>query len=87
MFAIGTAWSYILGVGPPAIYLFLCFVVKADTQVYIAYISTGIYAVVMMGVLVGTIIEIATKGVLSAAGIFLFCKYSKFSSSKACVIG
>lgn len=71
---MGIAWAYILGLGPPAIYLFLCFVLKSDTQVYVATIATGVYAVVMMAVLIGTIVEIASEGVFGPSGVFLVRK-------------
>lgn len=76
VFRTDLAGAYVLGLGPPVIYLFLCFVLKADTQVYIATIATGFYAVIMMAVLVGTIVQIASEGIFGVSGVFLVCKYS-----------
>lgn len=84
MFGLSIAWSYILGIGPPALYLLICFLVKADTQIYIASIATGFYAIVMTAVLIGTVVEIATDGLFGPSGIFFVCKSSssavKFTS-------
>ena len=74
VFLLDLGWSYVFGIGPPAIYLALCFLLKADTQIYIASIATGLYAVVMTAVLIGTIIQIASDGLFGPSGIFLVCK-------------
>lgn len=74
VFKIAPLWSYVLGIGPPAIYLLLCFLVKSDTQIYIASIATGFYSIVMMAVLIGTVVEIANNGVFGPSGIFFCCK-------------
>lgn len=72
------AWSYILGLGPPFVYLILCFILKADTQVYVAYIATAFYAILMVAVLIGTIVEIASDGIFGPSGIFFVCMYTSF---------
>ncbi|XP_067943590.1 chitin synthase chs-2-like [Watersipora subatra] len=71
LFDLSTEWAYVFGILPPLLYLMLCFMVKADTQIYVASIATGVYAIIMVAVIIDTIVEIASNSLLSPTGIFL----------------
>ena len=48
LLAIDPNWALILATIPPAIYLGLCFYLKADTQVTLAAVLSVLYALIMM---------------------------------------
>ena len=74
---IPTAWAHVLALIPPVFYLILCFTAASDTQITAAAILSALYSIVMMAVMIGSIVSVFTEGLLTPAGIFLVCKYSK----------
>jgi len=46
-----------------------------NTQIAAAAILSALYAIVMMAVMIGSIVSIASQGFLSPAGFFLVCKF------------
>uniref|UniRef100_A0A3P8SWG1 chitin synthase n=1 Tax=Amphiprion percula TaxID=161767 RepID=A0A3P8SWG1_AMPPE len=72
IFSIDPAGALIIAVIPPAIYLGLCFHLKADTQIAIAAIMSIIYAFLML-VVTMTIIESMVKSFVSPSSIFVTC--------------
>ncbi|XP_053719412.1 chitin synthase chs-2-like [Synchiropus splendidus] len=72
IFDIHASWALVLAVIPPAIYLFLCFKLKADTQILIAAIMSVIYAFLMLVVcisIIGSMIRDQT--ILTPSSIFV----------------
>ncbi|CAJ1083111.1 chitin synthase chs-1-like [Xyrichtys novacula] len=72
MLGLDASWALVLAIIPPAIYLILCFKLKADTQITIAGIMSVIYAFLMLVVtmsIVGSMIKDRT--ILTPSSIFV----------------
>uniref|UniRef100_A0A3Q1B2A6 chitin synthase n=1 Tax=Amphiprion ocellaris TaxID=80972 RepID=A0A3Q1B2A6_AMPOC len=72
IFSIDPAGALIIAVIPPAIYLGLCFHLKADTQIAIAAIMSIIYAFLML-VVTMTIIASMVDNLVSPSSMFVTC--------------
>ena len=70
--------SYLLAVGPAAVYLIMCFILKSDYQLTIAAILSAIYSLLMMSVIVGTIVQIVEDTFVSPNAIFLLMLFAIF---------
>ncbi|XP_074543357.1 chitin synthase chs-2-like [Halichoeres trimaculatus] len=55
MLTLDAGWALVLAIIPPAIYLILCFKLKADTQITIAAILSVIYSFLMLVVTLSTV--------------------------------
>jgi len=58
--------------------LTLLFFLVSHVQLIVAQLLSAVYAVIMMAVLVGTILELAEEGWLSPSGIFLIMTAASF---------
>lgn len=65
--------SYLLSVVPVFLYVLLCLKAKTETQINVAAILSSVYAIVMLLVTVGTIINLATSSIYSPTVLFLVC--------------
>ncbi|XP_076444026.1 chitin synthase chs-2-like [Babylonia areolata] len=63
--------SYVLSIGPIAVYLVVCFLTKPQVQLNLAAILSAIYSLLMMAVIVGTVVQVAEDTVISPNAIFL----------------
>ncbi|KAK7116523.1 hypothetical protein V1264_002190 [Littorina saxatilis] len=63
--------SYVLSIGPAALYLVVCFMTKPQLQLSLAAILSAIYSLLMMAVIVGTVVQIAEDTIVSPNAIFL----------------
>ncbi|XP_051811505.1 chitin synthase chs-2-like [Acanthochromis polyacanthus] len=72
IFSIDSAGALVIAVIPPAIYLGLCFHLKADTQIAIAAIMSITYAFLML-VVTMTIIASMVENLVSPSNIFVVC--------------
>nr|KAG5697371.1 hypothetical protein BaRGS_004097 [Batillaria attramentaria] len=70
---IGLWESYLLSVLPVFLYVLLCLKAKTATQINIAAIMSSVYAIVMLLVTIGTVINVATASILSPDVLFLIC--------------
>jgi chitin synthase len=75
---LGLWQSYLLSVGPVFLYVLLCLRASSVTQINVAAIMSSVYAVVMLLVTVGTIINVATSSIYSPDVLFLVCVSSIF---------
>ncbi|XP_055864361.1 chitin synthase chs-2-like isoform X1 [Biomphalaria glabrata] len=74
-----TLWqSYMLIVGPVALYLILCFITKSDTQLNVAAVLSAVYSLLMMAVIVGTAVQVAEDTAVSPNALFLFMMIAIF---------
>ncbi|XP_064173373.1 chitin synthase chs-2-like [Anguilla rostrata] len=72
VFSIDANISLILAILPPAIYLFLCFKLKSDTQITIAAVMSVLYAFLMLATLLSVVgYLIVLKTFLTPSGIFV----------------
>lgn len=72
VFSTSTVLAYILTYGPTVIFIFICLKFKAPFQLTIAMILSAIYAMLMMAVLVGTIVNISEEGIFTPSAVFLY---------------
>ena len=70
---LGLWESYFLSVGPVFLYTVLCLRAKTQTQITVAAVMSAVYAVVMLLVTIGTIINVATADIQSPDVLFLIC--------------
>ena len=70
---IGLWESYFLSVGPVFLYILLCLKAKTETQINVAAVMSAVYAIVMLLVTIGTIINVATADIYSPDVLFLIC--------------
>eukprot|EP00106_Octopus_bimaculoides_P003471 XP_014770913.1 PREDICTED: uncharacterized protein LOC106869619 [Octopus bimaculoides] len=73
--------SYLLAIGPAVFYLILCFILKSEHQVTVAAIQSAIYALFMMSVVVGTMVQIVEDTIISPNAIFLLMLLAIFTIS------
>ncbi|XP_062860419.1 chitin synthase chs-1-like [Trichomycterus rosablanca] len=72
LFQIKANLALILAIVPPAIYLALCFKLKADTQLQIAAVMSIFYAFIMTGTILCIIGEMVKNGTfVTPSGLFL----------------
>uniref|UniRef100_A0AAU6PBV1 chitin synthase n=1 Tax=Osedax japonicus TaxID=385425 RepID=A0AAU6PBV1_9ANNE len=63
--------SHMIALCPTAFYILVCFTTKCDTQVLVAQIMSALYAIVMMVVIVGLVINAFMQSITSPNIIFL----------------
>lgn len=71
VFRVTVIWGFVISLAPAIFYFIICFYVKSKVQIQIAEILTGLYAFVMMIVLVGTVVTAAQESPLHPSVIFL----------------
>ncbi|KAL3836166.1 hypothetical protein ACJMK2_021608 [Sinanodonta woodiana] len=71
VFYLTVEWSYVATLAPAVIYFVICFFLKPKWQILVGEIFTGMYAFIMMIVLVGTIVTAAREGIFHPSVIFL----------------
>lgn len=81
VFKTGLIWSYVIAMVPAIIYFALCLTVKAKLQIQVAEILTGIYAFVMMIVLVGTVVTAIKESVYHPSVVFIVFLVVSFAFS------
>ncbi|CAC5411436.1 CHS1 [Mytilus coruscus] len=64
VFGTSAVVAYIVTYGPTILFIFICLKFKSQTQLTIAMILSAIYAMLMMAVIVGTIVNISEEGFL-----------------------
>ncbi|GFO13532.1 chitin synthase [Plakobranchus ocellatus] len=75
--------SYLLVVGPIAVFLVLCFITESNFQLFVAAVLSAIYSLLMMAVIVGTVVQIAEDSIISPNALFLFLMVAIFVVSAA----
>nr|AHX26704.1 chitin synthase [Owenia fusiformis] len=73
--------SYLMSLGPAIFFTVICMSCKDQTQINVATIMSAIYAVVMMVVIVGTVINATTESITSPNVVFLVGLTSFFFTS------
>jgi len=73
--------SYVIAMIPAVIYFGMCLTVKAKLQIQVAEILTGIYAFVMMIVLVGTVVTAIKESPYHPSVVFIVFLVFSFSFS------
>ena len=63
--------SYLIALSPSLFYTIVCFTTRGDTQILVAMFMSAVYAVVMMIVIVGTIVNAFQESITSPNVIFL----------------
>lgn len=71
-FGISTWASILLNITPLVIFILACLFAKSDTQIMLAQLFSVIYALIMMAVLVGLLVQINVEGPLSPTSLMLF---------------
>ncbi|XP_052803668.1 uncharacterized protein LOC128233850 isoform X2 [Mya arenaria] len=71
VFGTNLIWSYVIAMIPAIFYSIICFYVKTKVQIQLAEILTGIYAFIMMIVLVGTIVTAAKESPFHPSVLFI----------------
>ena len=71
VFRTNLIYSYIIAMVPAIFYFVVCFYVKTKRQIQIAEIMTGLYAFIMMIVLVGTIVKAAQDSPFHPSVLFI----------------
>ncbi|KAK3584473.1 hypothetical protein CHS0354_005276 [Potamilus streckersoni] len=71
VFNLTVEWSYLATLAPAVIYFVVCFFLKPKWQIFVGELFTGMYAFIMMIVLVGTIVTAITEGIFHPSVIFL----------------
>ncbi|VDI39539.1 Hypothetical predicted protein [Mytilus galloprovincialis] len=64
--------AYLLIYGPTLVFIFICLKCKTQTQLTVAMALSAIYAMFMMAVLVGTIVNIAEEGIFTPTAVFMY---------------
>ncbi|CAH1795257.1 unnamed protein product [Owenia fusiformis] len=63
--------SYIVAIVPVVIFVIICFLTKPNTQLDVAGVMSAMYAIVMMAVFVGILIQITQDSIFSPNAIFI----------------
>ncbi|VDI42263.1 chitin synthase [Mytilus galloprovincialis] len=72
VFSTSAIVAYILTYGPAILFIFICLKFKSQTQLTIAMILSAIYAMLMMAVVVGTIVNISEEGFFTQSAVFMY---------------
>lgn len=72
VFGTSTAVAYVLTYGPTIIFIYICLKFKSSFQLTVAMILSAIYAMLMMAVLVGTIVNISEEGYFTPSAVFMY---------------
>ncbi|KAL3836174.1 hypothetical protein ACJMK2_021616 [Sinanodonta woodiana] len=71
VFGLTVEQAYLASLAPAVLYFAICFFLKPKWQILVAEILTGMYAFIMMIVLVGTIVTAVKEGLFHPSVIFL----------------
>ncbi|KAG1661767.1 Chitin synthase chs-2 [Nymphon striatum] len=77
-FRISNWISFVSNIVPILVFMFVCFVFKADIQLMLAQVMSAAYALLMMAVLVGTALQLSEDGIGSPSAIFLIALSGSF---------
>eukprot|EP00095_Tigriopus_kingsejongensis_P011454 maker-scaffold271_size230452-snap-gene-0.8 protein:Tk11454 transcript:maker-scaffold271_size230452-snap-gene-0.8-mRNA-1 annotation:"isoform b" len=81
-FSLATWTSFVINLVPMIIFILVCLLAKSDTQIIVAQILSIAYALVMMAVLVGLLIQISEDGWLAPTTLsFLFVAFCFIASA------
>ncbi|KAL8625484.1 hypothetical protein ACOMHN_018629 [Nucella lapillus] len=69
--SIGLEESYVLSVVPVFLYILLCLKAQTRTQINVAAVMSSVYAIIMLLVTIGTIINVASSTILAPNVLFL----------------
>ncbi|KAK7488314.1 hypothetical protein BaRGS_00020473, partial [Batillaria attramentaria] len=72
VFGFETWLSFLLTLGPTALFIVVCLRCKAAVQLKTAMILSTVYALVMMAVIVGTLVSIARDGWYTPNAVFIY---------------
>nr|XP_034330196.1 chitin synthase chs-2 isoform X2 [Crassostrea gigas] len=78
VFGVAPSVAYLLTYGPTILFLIICLKAKTDTQLNIAIALSAVYALLMMAVLVGTLVAIASEGWYTPTGMFFYILVGTF---------
>ncbi|KAL4229437.1 chitin synthase I [Mactra antiquata] len=81
VFKVSIIWGYVIALAPAVFYFIVCFYVKPKVQIQVAEVLTGLYAFVMMIVLVGTIVTAVKSSPFHPSVVFLAFLVIAFSFS------
>lgn len=77
-FRIGNWVSFQYNIIPIFIFMVVCFILKSNIQITIAYILSAVYALVMIVVIVGMILQFADEGFNTPTAIFFMATTASF---------
>uniref|UniRef100_A0A8R1TKH3 chitin synthase n=1 Tax=Onchocerca volvulus TaxID=6282 RepID=A0A8R1TKH3_ONCVO len=77
-FNIDTSLSLFIVTLPVALFCFMCFVSDSEKQLMAAQVIGALFAMLMIAVIVGTIIQMKKDGIMSPHSIFLFVVIGSF---------
>ncbi|XP_042240833.1 chitin synthase chs-2-like isoform X2 [Homarus americanus] len=77
-FRIANWLSFQYNIIPIFLFMVACFTLKSSIQISIAYVLTAVYALVMIVVLVGMILNFAEEGWNTPTAIFFLCTTASF---------
>ncbi|XP_076466912.1 chitin synthase chs-2-like [Babylonia areolata] len=72
VFGLDTWLSFLLTLGPTAVFVAVCLRCQAATQLKVAMVLSTVYALLMMAVIAGSIVSIAREGWYTPNAIFLY---------------
>ncbi|CAG2196444.1 CHS1 [Mytilus edulis] len=72
VFSTSAVVAYIVTYAPTILFIFICLKFKSQTQLTIAMILSAIYAMLMMAVIVGTIVNISEEGFFTPSAVFMY---------------
>ncbi|KAK3091198.1 hypothetical protein FSP39_017898 [Pinctada imbricata] len=78
VFSIPTWLGYCLVYVPVLLFIYACLRLKSNTQLNIAMVLSAIYALLMMAVLIGTLVSIASEGWYTPTGMFMYILIGTF---------
>lgn len=71
-YAIANWIQYVIIYLPTVLFVYICLKCKTQTQLTVAMVLSAAYALVMMTVLVGTIVNIAEEGFFTPTAVFMY---------------
>ncbi|XP_046404364.1 chitin synthase chs-2-like [Ischnura elegans] len=77
-FKIDNYTSFYYNLIPILVFMFVCFLCKSDVQLWVALLISTLYALVMVAVLVGIMMQMAEDGPLAPSSLFLFTVAGEF---------
>ncbi|XP_014677029.1 PREDICTED: uncharacterized protein LOC106816900 [Priapulus caudatus] len=74
-------WFVFLNLVPVMLFVIVCLVAESSIQLKLAGILTGIYSLLMMIVVVGTVVQIAEQGANSPSAVFMWLMLGVFGGA------
>ncbi|XP_014668812.1 PREDICTED: uncharacterized protein LOC106810059 [Priapulus caudatus] len=74
-------WFVFLNLVPVMLFVIVCLVAESSIQLKLAGILTGIYSLLMMIVVVGTVVQIAEQGANSPSAVFMWLVLGAFGGA------